>query len=282
MRLNLLKRLLAVPTSSLHEEKMVSFLVEHVKERGVARCGRVAVDSHNNVYVVKGNARCLPCVAAHIDSVHRWAEVEIVQQNGTLVGFDRLGQQIGIGADDKAGVFVCLELLERFENIAVALFAAEEIGCIGATHARSDFFDPVGYVLEFDCPGAGVVSYSVDGVRLFENDGDFIRTAMPVLRKHGLINWQRHPHTDVKALRQRFDFSCLNVSAGYRNLHRRDEFVLLHEVEAAINSGEALLRALGCRRYPFPVGAQDTAPPLFEVTCLNVPEIKTYESHCIH
>jgi len=42
------------------------------------------------------------------------------------------------------------------------------------------------------------------------------------------------------------------------------------------SAGAALPRALGCRRYLFPVGAKDTAPPLLEVTSLNVPERRNY------
>ena len=74
----------------------------------------------------------------------------------------------------KAGVFICLELLERFDNIAVALFAAEEAGCVGSRNADPKFFERVGCVIEFDCPGRGLVSYTSGGVRLFENGGDFI------------------------------------------------------------------------------------------------------------
>jgi hypothetical protein len=42
------------------------------------------------------------------------------------------------------------------------------------------------YVIEFDCPGRGLVSYTSGGTRLFANEGDFIRAAGPVLRAHGL------------------------------------------------------------------------------------------------
>jgi hypothetical protein len=257
---------------------MVAFLMDHVRQRGIARCGRVSVDEHNNVFIVKGNVPFMPCVAAHIDSVHNWNDVEIVRHDGTLVGLDRNDRQTGIGADDKCGVFICLKLLERFENIAVALFAAEEVGCVGAFKADAKFFDQVGYVMEFDCPGSGILSHSAGGERLFANRGAFIETAMPVLVEHGLIHWQRHPYTDVTALRKRFDLSCLNLSAGYHNWHQSDEFVVLREVSAAIIAGEALIRALGCRRYPYPVGSIDSTEPFIQVTTLNVAERLFYET----
>jgi tripeptide aminopeptidase len=270
IRLDLLKRLLAVPSYSRQEGQMVEFLVQHVRERGSARCGEIVTDEWHNVYIRKGNAGIVPCLAAHIDTVHPLRRVEIVEQDGVLVGFDEQGKRTGIGGDDKAGVFVCLELLEQFDDIAVALFAAEEIGCMGAKHAPASWFEDVGCLIEFDCPRRGLVSYTSSGTRLFANNGEFIQTATPALQTHGLTRLQHHPFSDVMALRQRFNFSCLNLSCGYHNWHRSDEYVVIEEVEAAINAGEALISALGGRAYPFAGETDEPAVPQFEVTGLQL------------
>ena len=63
--------------------------------------------------------------------------VQIIQQDGMLIGFNKYGQRSGMGADDKAGVFICLELLERMDNVAVALFAAEEATGVRDRRART-------------------------------------------------------------------------------------------------------------------------------------------------
>ena len=270
MNLNLLKQILAVPSHSRREVRMVKFLVEHVRQGGVGLRGTCVVDDWNNVFIRKGKAKYLPCVAAHIDTVHPLRPVEIVEQDGILFGLDRNGKRAGIGADDKAGVFVCLELLERFDDIAVALFAAEEIGCVGAKYAPAAWFKDVGCLIEFDCPGQGLVSFTSSGTRLFANDGEFIQTAAPVMEEHGLTRWQHHPYSDVMVLRQRFEFSCLNLSCGYHNWHCSDEYLVLDEVEAALAAGEDLIRALGCRSYPFRPGADDMSAPRYEVTDLQV------------
>jgi tripeptide aminopeptidase len=270
MRLQLLIEILAVPTCSRQEGRMVEFLVERVRQQGVGRCGEVTTDGWNNVYIRKGDATYCPCLAAHIDTVHPPRPVEVVQQDGILFGVDDQGQRTGIGADDKTGVYVCLELLERFDNIALALFAAEEIGCIGAYHAPAAWFSDVGYIIEFDCPGRELVSFTSGGTQLFANDGEFIRTARPVLDAHGLTRWQNHPFTDVMALRRRFDLSCLNLSCGYHNWHQSNEYLVLDEVEAAVAAGADLVRALDCRRYPFGADDNDAASPLLEVTGLQL------------
>jgi putative aminopeptidase FrvX len=267
MRIHLLKRLLAVPSRSRHEGEMVSFLVDHVRRGGLR--GTCMTDGWNNVFIRKGDAEYVPCVVAHIDTVHTARPIQIVRQDGTLVGLDDGGQRCGIGADDKAGAYICLELLEHFDHIAVALFASEEVGCQGAYHAPAEWFDDVGCFVEFDCPGRELVSYTSGGTRLFANDGDFIRAAEPVLRAHGLTSCQHHPFSDVMALRQRFDLSCLNLSCGYHNWHRPDEYVVLDEVAAALAAGVSLLDALGCRRYGF--GPGDDAAPAVAVTGLRLP-----------
>jgi acetylornithine deacetylase/succinyl-diaminopimelate desuccinylase-like protein len=268
MRIHLLKRLLAVPSHSRHEGEMVDFLFDHV--RGAGLRGTCVTDDWNNVFVRKGDAEFLPCVAAHIDTVHLSQPANVAQEDGILFGLDDQGQRCGIGADDKAGVYICLELLERCDNIAVALFGSEEVGCHGAYHVPAEWFDDVGCFVEFDCPGRGLVSYTSGGTRLFANDGDFICAAEPVLRTHGLTSWQHHPFSDVMALRHRFGLSCLNLSCGYHNWHRPDEYVALDEVAAALAAGADLIDALGCRRYGFGAG-DDAASPAVEVTELRLP-----------
>ena len=249
---------------------MVEFIVRHVEQMGPRSGVRCRVDEHNNIYITKGDAEFLPCVAAHIDTVHRLAPARIVQHDGLLIGFDTAGRRTGIGGDDKAGVYICLELLERFDNIAVVFFAAEEVGCVGSRNAAPDFFKRVGCVIEFDCPGRGLVSYTSGGVRLFQNHGDFITTALPVMCRHGALNWQHHPFSDVKTICGRFGLSCLNVFAGYYNWHRRDEFVKLSDVEHALAFGTDLIRALGNRRYNFDSSVPDLAEPAVPVTDLNL------------
>ena len=270
MGLDFLKQILAVPTCSGQEDQMVDFLASHVRNGSKGLRGTCVTDAWNNILIRKGDAPCLPCVAAHLDTVHQPRPVQIVEQDGIVFGLDQQGQRYGIGADDKAGVFVCLELLERFDNIAVALFASEEIGGQGAYHTPVKWFDDIGYVIEFDCPGRGLVSYTSGGTRLFANDGDFIRTAGPILRAHGLISWQHHPFSDVMALRERFNFSCLNLSCGYHHWHRPDEYIVLDEVEAALAAAAVLVEALGCRRYQFVDGDADAGLPPVEITGLQL------------
>lgn len=270
MNISVLKDLLAVPTVSYDELPLVLWLADYIKRN--IPSAHVSVDEAYNVYVTKGQADYFPCVAAHIDSVHQHQQVRIVEDKGRLIGFDTNNQRTGIGGDDKAGVFVCLNLLERFENIRAVFFATEECGCVGARKADPAFFDRLAYLVEFDCPSRHMVSHSCGGQRLFANDGAFIKKALPSLQRHGSTLWQSHPYTDVMAIRQRFPISCLNLSCGYYNWHAKNEFVSLHDVRLAIAQGADLVSTLDHVRYECPVGLHDLSESLVPVTGLHVPQ----------
>ena len=175
----------------------------------------------------------------------------IVQKNGLLLGYDSKDRQVGFGGDDKAGVYICLELLDRFSDLAVVFFAAEEIGCRGAFSVDAAVFDDIGYVLEFDCPARDMFSYTSSGIRLFDNNGQFIKTGLPVLNKWGVNKWQHHPFTDVMALRKRFSFSCMNLSSGYYNWHNSNECVKIEDTANSLEMATELVAALGNARYDY-------------------------------
>ena len=270
MKLEVLKDLLAVQSVSYHEQPMVNWLVKYIT--GNIPGATVTVDQARNVYVHKGTAEFSPCVAAHIDTVHSPRQVTIVENNGCLIGLDVAGEQCGIGGDDKAGVFVCLELLHRFNHIRAIFFATEECGCVGARLVDPKFIDGLAYLMEFDCPSRGMMSYTSAGVRLFENNGAFIKAALPALQKHGTTLWQHHPYTDIMQIRKQFPISCLNLSSGYYNWHCRNEFVNIADVACAIEQGAAVIGALEYTRYACPVDMQkDKAKPLVEISGLHVP-----------
>lgn len=266
-----LRQVLEIPTQSLIEDAMVEFLSKEANRLG-ARC---YVDKFNNVVLKKG-VGMLPCVSAHIDSVQPVSrKFRVVRENDLLLGYDERNNRVGFGGDDKAGVYICLELLERFDTIAAAFFSAEEIGCRGAFSIHPSLFDDIGYLVEFDCPARGLVSYTSGGTRLFENDGEFIKRALPVLKKWDFTEWQRHPYSDVMAIRRRFPISCLNLSSGYYNWHAANECVHIPDTSVALAMATSLIATLGTERYLYANGHNDldeSVPPI-EIKPLSVPAL---------
>ena len=239
MNKNLLIELLGVPSYYRQEEFMVAFLCEQLTRMGIP----FYTDEFNNIYATKGTGPGFyPLVCAHTDTVHPiTGPIVIKEEKGVLRAFDPSGWRTGCGGDDKAGIFVCLELLRHVPRLKVAFFATEEIGCIGSSHADPNFFQDVGYCIEWDSPNGDIVSFSCDGVQLFNDQGDFASTVVPIMDEHGMTRWQRHPYTDVAQLRRKFDFECLNLPCGYHQMHSEKEYVVLSEVENAIDVGTKII-----------------------------------------
>lgn len=254
--------MMVVPSQTMYEDLMVGWLTRYAQECGYA----VTSDRYNNVYITKGQAEFYPCVAAHIDTVQPIREVEIREEVGYITGWFE-GRRVGYGADCKTGIYVCLELLRLLPNVKVFFAAAEECGAQGAARSDAEWFKNVGYITEFDCPSKNLMSYTSGGVHLFDDYGTFISNALPVLAKYG-VEWQRHPFTDVYALRPKYRISCLNLASGYYNWHGSNEFSYVPDMLNAVVQGRELIQALGDRRYEY-VGEHGV--PICPVERLRVP-----------
>ena len=75
----------------------------------------------------------------------------------------------------------------------------------------------------------------------------------------------------MTGLRERFRFSCLNVSAGYHGWHTDAEYLNIAEVETSLEMATELIAALGNRRYDYDASQPDAAEPPVEVTGLRLP-----------
>lgn len=264
----LLKQVLAVPTQSGQEDQLIMFLLRHFQGKGF----RFHVDQKLNIYVTKGHiveGEAYPCFAAHTDSVHPVQPVTIVRAGDKLTAQDSQGQPCGLGGDDKAGVFICLEMLEKFPVCKAVFFVEEEIGYRGSQASDPKWFEDVGYFIEFDSPCATIMTYRCCGLQLFPDDGPFSEALVPRAKKYGMTRWQNHPYTDVLPIKERSDFPCLNLPAGYYKMHSSEEYVLITAVANTISMTIDLVRALGHKRYVFPNDARRKSRPAFEVTALD-------------
>jgi acetylornithine deacetylase/succinyl-diaminopimelate desuccinylase-like protein len=63
--------------------------------------------------------------------------------------------------------------------------------------------------------------------------------------------YQSHPYTDVYALKQLFDFSCINFAIGYYNYHTPNEYVVIEDVYSGIEIGKKMIEKLGYTKHSF-------------------------------
>jgi|TARA_R110002126_G_scaffold31154_2_gene100752 tripeptide aminopeptidase len=252
-----LKEVLSIPTKTWKEDLMIEYLSNYCDNKGYNHWK----DKNGSVYVTKGNADMFPCVVAHIDTVHEPVEMVVNEEMlPNAQGEDKLslkayekktGRPTGIGGDDKAGVFICLKMLEQIDNIKAFFPVAEETGCHGSSDADKDFFKDVGYAIQFDSTENNTMSLTLMGVKLFEEDSEFFTSVKDIILEHGLKNWYNHPYTDTMRLKEKFDFSCLNFAAGYYNYHTVEEYVVVEDVQNTCNMAVKVIDKLGENKYTY-------------------------------
>ena len=252
-----LKNILSVPTYTWEEDQLIKYVSDILDKKGY----EYYLDDLGSIYITKGKSEHYPCLVAHLDSVHQIKEYEVVEESQlnaqgedkpSLVGYDTVtGERCGVGGDDKAGVFICLELLDKFDNIKAFFPVAEEIGCKGSKAADESFFKDVGYAVQFDSTENNTMSKTLLGVELYEKDGEFINKCENLILEHGISEWKHHPYTDTMVLKERFDFSCLNFAAGYYGWHSNTEYVVIEDVKNAISLGEKVINKLGNQKYQY-------------------------------
>lgn len=250
-KLNRLKDVLSVPTYSRDEVLMIEYLKGVLSEKGY----NYQVDDIGNIYVTKGVAEWYPCFVAHTDTVHKvnpnLMVVQLQEGNKTiLTGIDsKTMKPSGIGGDDKCGVYLCLEMLDTLDNVKVALFVSEEIGCVGSRQADPEFFSNVGYAIQYDSPEGDSMSMTLMGKSLFGKTSEFGQKVGGLITEHGITHWERHPYTDIWPLMEKFGFSCLNLAAGYHRYHTANEYVVVEEVQNSFELGLRLHEILGENFY---------------------------------
>ena len=258
---------MSVPTHSKMEYRMVMFVMlwairNHIKYE---------FDSFGNIYLTKGELKegeYYPCVTSHLDTVqnkhdpyiyagvplklkveateHKQHKLFVDDEEGTL------GSNIGIGADDKGGICICLSLFNHVDKLKACFFLDEETGCNGSDELNEDWFKDVGYVIGYDSPDLYRAAWSCQGTKLF--DYKFYETYMKeVCDSWGLTEgcFFSEPYTDVKNIREKTGIICMNFGNGGYNAHNigGTEYCIMEDMDQACGMGIDLINNIGLTRH---------------------------------
>jgi hypothetical protein len=226
-------------------------------------------------------------MVAHMDTVHKIDSygIEIVEETYIKSQYDYSsvcdGQQVlrgyvkgkthtrnnrtGCGGDDKAGIFLALEVMDKFDVMKCAFFVSEEIGCIGSREADPEFFKDVAYTIQHDSPENDTISWYCSGYQLFSSEWAkpgvvideetgrerFEGKIGDLLYDYGVRIFARHPFTDVSQLTKKFDFECINLPAAYYQYHTSNECVLIDGIEIVYDLSVAIIERLGNEKQVF-------------------------------
>ena len=222
MKYRLLKQLYKIHSKSGFEGEIITFV-----------CKWISMNVHNakidldwdtgNVYITKGMSKTYPCIIAHLDQVQDYHPTDFItiETRDLIFGYSPKERKFcGLGADDKNGIWLALKCLQRFDEIKVAFFVGEEVGCIGSSKAKMDFFEDCRFVIQPDRKGNKDLITSISGLPLCS--GEFIKDIQPQMfgykETDGLM-------TDIEQLKEQgLNVSCINLSCGYYEPHTDNEY----------------------------------------------------------
>lgn len=247
MNKKLLKEVLSIQTYSGQEKQMELYIKQYCKSKKYT-----CTMTGNNIYITKGKADLYPCFVAHTDTVHKIIKdarmrLNVIEHNDCLFAIDNDCSQVGIGGDDKVGIYIALRMLERLPNCKVALFHSEEIGCIGSRSADVSFFADCMFALQADRRGYGDWITQIGGADI--SSKEFQSAVKPIISKFK-YKFTSGAMTDVEALSQKgIGICCANVSCGYYRPHTDSEYVVMKEVDKVEQMFYAIATKLEKKKY---------------------------------
>lgn len=255
---------MSIPTNSRNEFRMVVYIIHFAKRNGI----EYEFDDYGNIYLTKGKlaeGEFYPCVTSHLDTVQNKQEpyiragvnldlkCELTKDGEHKLSVDTKGQtSIGIGADDKGGVCICLSMFEHFEKLKACFFLCEEVGCLGSKELDKEWFNDVGYCIGYDSPDLFRAAWSCSGVKLFSY-AFYEKWMKPICDEWGLKDcFYSEPITDVMEIRKQTGVMCMNFGNGGYNAHMESEYCIIEHMDHACGMGIALIDHIGLTRHYLP------------------------------
>nr|MBP3724845.1 M28 family peptidase [Campylobacter sp.] len=126
-------KICAIPHCSLETTKLKDFLIEFAKSQNY----KVNVDKFGNIHAYKGDPKI--CLQAHYDMVCVGSapNLEIFYEKGFIKA-----KNSSLGADNGIGVAICMDMMDKFDDLEILWTNDEEVGLIGANNFKGKIKSP--------------------------------------------------------------------------------------------------------------------------------------------
>jgi len=277
-RLEEFMQLCAVQSKSNEEELMQTYVLKHLRDykrlcKNSGQKFKYSRDEHGNIFAVKGRVKdgeYFPFLTCHLDTVHDILETDLhvktaIGKSGTKVfamgrAEERYGRwdkktrktqpiykfrRVGLGSDDKNGIFACLNLLHILPVVKVGFFVGEEIGCKGSNASSEERYQNVGYFIAIDRMNSG----DIIGLHNYCSD-EFKKKVLTVGKRYGYQS-ANGSYTDSLTLGRKYELSAINVSCGYYSPHTDTEYTIFEELTNAIDFVHDLVKTIGLQKFEY-------------------------------
>lgn len=213
------------------------------------------IDKLGNLYITKGVTDLYPCMVSHLDTVHNHVERFIIKRVGDFViGFDNyVGEQVGCGADDRAGITIAIEMFRIHPYIKLFFPIDEEIGSFGSYDCDTTFFDNCCFMIQPDRSMYGNKRDYVNHTNgISVTTKEFDKEIEPILREYWYTP-EQGAFTDIGVLSSiGVDICAFNLSC-YLNAHSDQEVVWIPLYEDALNLVNDVITTMSHKQWKMPV-----------------------------
>ena len=204
------------------QPKLKKYVCEMLRENGY-----IPVCEDGYVYA-EGDIPVL--LTAHLDTVHKQSVKRVKVKDGVL------SSPQGIGGDDRCGVFIIRDIVCNTDLRPSILFCEdEEVGGVGSDKfCMSPYIDDLKemkFLVELDRANASDAVFYSCGNSDFIN---WIQSETGYREAWGTFS-------DISILSPECDVASVNLSCGYYNAHRTDEYVVFDEMMHTVKVVRELL-----------------------------------------
>ena len=182
-----------------------------------------------------------PLLCAHTDQVQRDRCDFVVQFKNYIYGMGG-HTQTGLGADDKNGIWIVLNLVKQFgvENVSFLFSTMEEVGGMTDAFMRGlgeDITKTIPYALIFDRKGSGDIIGASNDYCMKDLETDLAELGKEFGYKPCAGVWSDCDHISNYV-------PCVNLSCGYYMPHTDKEYTDVNELINALDFGVKIIKTL--------------------------------------
>ena len=194
----------------------------------IDRYGKDKVLATKEYIIVRGTDPV--ALVAHLDTVSSYPPTDIYYDNKEQV----MWSPDLLGADDRAGIYAIIQLIEKGYKPHIILTTDEEKGCLGSKQFIKDFpyspFEKLKILIQLDrCGAKDSVFYDCDnkGFERYINRFGF-KTAIGTF-------------SDISVIAPEWGVAAVNLSVGYYLEHSNAEYLKCKELDATIKKVSKIL-----------------------------------------
>ncbi|CUU70963.1 peptidase T-like protein [Campylobacter hyointestinalis subsp. hyointestinalis] len=237
-----------------NQDELMDYIINFIRKSNKYHS---VTDVNGGVLALPKGANKYPLICIHLDTINTHKKAKLKPDDliidGDIISLNTKAKAVCLGGDDRAGVYIALQLIKAKKPFAFGFFKDEEVGCHGSSSLSSyiNSLDNVTAFIGLDRRGADeVATYGYDNkelINIFESKG-YIEAVGSV--------------TDASNLSTLSDkgLACVNLSVGYYNEHTNKEILN----NTAMNRTLKVLKNLDISLFNKPFKAEFNKPILGE------------------